>query len=351
MRPLRSPGVRALAVVAFAIGLSVVAWASLGTTDLLGAWYPSSESGYWSDPTTDPLGPGRPPPPAARGATRNAARGNTARGHATRGATGNATRGSATDDAEGARGAAEGARGAAEGARDAAEGARGAAEGARDAAGGAAEDARGAENAARGAAGNTAGGAGGARGATEDPAEDTGAATQAAAEDTTEDAEETQTTDPAQVWRVLGGIALTLLLAVVVLAIRVIRRRRRAAPPESAREAPDRALLTDRRAARQARMLREGSPREAIIATWLDLERLVATAGVPRRPSETSSELVVRVLDDREVPAAALTDLAALFREARFSTHELTEALRERAAGDLDAVHAALGARGRGAEP
>ena len=329
MRPLRSPGVRALAVVAFAIGLGVVAWASLSTTDPLDAWYPSSESGYWSDPTTDPLGPGRPPPPAARGAT-----GNTVRGHATRGATGNAARSDATDDAEGARGAAEGAGGAAEDA------------------GGAAEDARGAENAARGAAGNTAGGAGGARGATEDPAEDTGAVTQAAAEDTTEDAEETQTTDPAQVWWVLGGIALALLLAVVVvLAIRVIRRRRRAAPPESAREAPDRALLTDRRAARQARMLREGSPREAIIATWLDLERLVATAGVPRRPSETSSELVVRVLDDREVPAAALTDLAALFREARFSTHELTEALRERAAGDLDAVHAALGARGRGAEP
>mgnify|MGYP000999760249 CR=1 FL=1 len=331
MRPLRSPGVRALVVVAFAIGLGLVAWASLGTTDLLGAWYPSSESGYWSDPTTDPLGPGRPPPPATRGATRNAARGNTARGNATRGnatrgATGNATRGSATDDAEGARGAAGGA-------------------------GGAAEDARGAENAAPGAAGNTAGGAGGARGATGDTAEDTGAATRAAAEDTTEDAEETQAADPAKVWWVLGGIALTLLLAVVVLAIRANRRRRPAAPPESAREAPDRALLTDRRAARQARMVREGSPREAIIATWLDLERLVAAAGVPRRPSETSSELVVRVLDDREVPAAALTDLAALFREARFSTHEPTEALRERAAGDLDAVHAALGARGRGAEP
>lgn len=334
MRPLRSPGVRALVVVAFAIGLGLVAWASLGTTDLLGAWYPSSESGYWSDPTTDPLGPGRPPPPATRGATRNAARGNTARGatgntargNATRGATGNATRGSATDDAEGARGAAGGA-------------------------GGAAEDARGAENAAPGATGDTAGGAEGARGATGDTAEDTGAATRAAAEDTTEDAEETQTTGLAKVWWVLGGIALTLLLAVVVvLAIRANRRRRRAAPPESAREAPDRALLTDRRAAHQARMLRKGSPREAIIATWLDLERLVAAAGVPRRPSETSSELVVRVLDDREVPAAALTDLAALFREARFSTHELTEALRERAAGDLDAVHAALGARGRGAE-
>ena len=335
MRPLRSPGVRALVVVAFAIGLGLVAWASLGTTDLLDAWYPSSESGYWSDPTTDPLGPGRPPPPAARGATRNAARGNTARGatgntargNATRGATGNATRGSATDDAGGARGAAGGA-------------------------GGAAEDARGAENAAPGATGDTAGGAEGARGATDDTAEDTGAATRAAAEDTTEDAEETQAADLAKVWWVLGGIALTLLLAVVVvLAIRANRRRRRAAPPESARKAPDRALLTDRRAARQARMVREGSPREAIIATWLDLERLVAAAGVPRRPSETSSELVVRVLDDREVPAAALTDLAALFREARFSTHELTEALRERAAGDLDAVHAALGARGRGAEP
>ena len=334
MRPLRSPGVRALVVVAFAIGLGLVAWASLGTTDLLDAWYPSSESGYWSDPTTDPLGPGRPPPPATRGATRNAARGNTARGNATRGATGNATRGSATDDAGGARGAAGGA-------------------------GGAAEDARGAENAAPGATDDTAGGAAGARGAPADTAGDTaagaGAAPPAAAggatAESTQDAEETQTTGLAKVWWVLGGIALTLLLAVVVLAIRANRRRRRAAPPESAREAPDRVLLTDRRAARQARMLRKGSPREAIIATWLDLERLVAAAGVPRRPSETSSELVVRVLDDREVPAAALTDLAALFREARFSTHELTEALRERAAGDLDAVHAALGARGRGTEP
>ena len=314
MRPLRSPGVRALVVVAFAIGLGLVAWASLGTTDLLGAWYPSSESGYWSDPTTDPLGVGRPHPPAVRGATGDAARGNATRGAAGDTARGNATRGAAGDAARG--------------------------------------------NATRGAAGDAADNT--VRGATGDTAENTRAATQAAAEDATEDAtdestqdaEETRTTGLARVWWVLGGIALALLLAVVVvLAIRVIRRRRRAAPPESAREAPDRALLTDRRAARQARMVREGSPREAIIATWLDLERLVAAAGVPRRPSETSSELVVRVLDDREVPAAALTDLAALFREARFSTHEPTEALRERAAGDLDAVHAALGARGRGAEP
>jgi len=308
MRPLRSPGVRALVVVAFAIGLGVVAWASLSTTDLLDAWHPSSESGYWSDPTTDPLGVGRPHPPAVRGATGDAARGN-----ATRGAAGDAARGDATNEAAEDAGAATG---------DAAD--------------------------------NTV------RGATGDTAENTRAATQAAAEDATEDAtdestqdaEETRTTGLARVWWVLGGIALALLLAVVVvLAIRVIRRRRRAAPPESARTAPGRALLTDRRAAHQARMLREGSPREAIIAAWLDLERLVAAAGVPRRPSETSSELVVRVLDDREVPAAALTDLAALFREARFSTHEPTEALRERAAGDLDAVHAALGARGRRAEP
>ena len=337
MRPLRSPGVRALVVVAFAIGLGVVAWASLSTTDLLDAWHPSSESGYWSDPTTDPLGVGRPHPPAVRGATGDAARGN-----ATRGAAGNAARGNATNEAAEDAGAATGdaARG------NATRGAAGnAARG--NATNEAAEDA----GAATGdAAGNTV------RDATGDTAEDTRAATQAAAEDatdeSTQDAEETRTTGLARVWWVLGGIALALLLAVVVvLAIRVIRRRRRAAPPESTRTAPGRALLTDRRAAHQARMLREGSPREAIIAAWLDLERLVAAAGVPRRPSETSSELVVRVLDDREVPAAALTDLAALFREARFSTHEPTEALRERAAGDLDAVHAALGARGRRAEP
>lgn len=156
-------------------------------------------------------------------------------------------------------------------------------------------------------------------------------------------------------WRIAAGAVVlladagVLVLAVALLRalIRLIRRSLRLArgpePDDLGEDGLDLSVLTAERAARQARLLREGSPRNAIVATWLELERLVADAGVACRPVETSSELVVRVLASASAPEAPLEDLAALFREARFSRHEMPEELRERAVRDLERVHDALG--------
>jgi hypothetical protein len=89
-------------------------------------------------------------------------------------------------------------------------------------------------------------------------------------------------------------------------------------------------------------LLRTGAPRNAIVAAWLDLENSVAATGLPRDPAETSTEFTERVIGTWEVDRLRLGDLAALYREARFSVHELEESHRERALLDLRTLHADL---------
>ena len=105
------------------------------------------------------------------------------------------------------------------------------------------------------------------------------------------------------------------------------------------------------------RDLETGEPRNAIVAAWLDLETSAAATGLPRLPAETSTEYTARVIGVWPVDSERLGDLAALYREARFSVHELGEAHRERAIADLrvliadlERVATAAGGRaGRGA--
>jgi hypothetical protein len=92
----------------------------------------------------------------------------------------------------------------------------------------------------------------------------------------------------------------------------------------------------------QRAALTSGSARNGIVECWLRLEAVVADAGVPSRPSDTSSELTERVLADHEVDPLAIGQLSSLYREARFSTHQMGEAERTAAVTALDAVHAGL---------
>ena len=89
--------------------------------------------------------------------------------------------------------------------------------------------------------------------------------------------------------------------------------------------------------------LGQGSPRNAVVAAWVALEQSAAGAGLPRHVAETSTEYVGRVLAVWDVDARSLDDLAALFREARFSTHPLTEPHRERAIAALTTIRSDLG--------
>jgi hypothetical protein len=95
-------------------------------------------------------------------------------------------------------------------------------------------------------------------------------------------------------------------------------------------------------AADQHAALRRGRPRNAIVECWARLEAAVLAAGVERSPADTSSELTERVLAEHAVDRDAIGRLAALYREARFSTHDMDEHDRQAAIEALDEVHAGL---------
>lgn len=147
-------------------------------------------------------------------------------------------------------------------------------------------------------------------------------------------------------------VLLVLLFAryVVRPLTRLARARlhRTAAAPEPAYvaleppQAVARALLGD--AGEQRRLLAgTGTPRNAVVECWHRFETAAAAAGLARRPWETSSEYTMRVLDLVDADQPAVSRLAALYREARFSEHELTEADRDAALAALDRIHRTIG--------
>jgi hypothetical protein len=101
-----------------------------------------------------------------------------------------------------------------------------------------------------------------------------------------------------------------------------------------------REMLAD--AAAQRAVLAEGDSRNAVVACWSRFEEQAGAAGVERHPWETSAEYTLRVLDLVDVDTPAVARLAALFREARFSEHPVTEQHRAEALEALDAIHRAL---------
>lgn len=136
---------------------------------------------------------------------------------------------------------------------------------------------------------------------------------------------------------------LWIVIALVVSWVRRLRRHHRARLQGPLPDVDDAVLAAVGEAAtRQQQLIREGAPANAIVACWVDLERAVATAGVERRPSETSAELTIRLLDALDVDRRALRTLGALYREARFSSHPVGEHQRELAVDALDALHRSL---------
>ena len=105
---------------------------------------------------------------------------------------------------------------------------------------------------------------------------------------------------------------------------------------------PDVAATVVARAGAQRAALLEGAPRNAIVQCWRRLELDVAEAGLRRDPADTSLEFTERVLARYSVDPGAIHELAARYREARFSDHDLVEADREAALAALDRLHRTL---------
>jgi hypothetical protein len=94
----------------------------------------------------------------------------------------------------------------------------------------------------------------------------------------------------------------------------------------------------------QYELLLVGTPRNAIVACWDRFEEQAERVGAARKPWETSSEFTMRLLDAVSADLEAVTGLEHLYREARFSDHEITEANRQAALGSLQTIHASIGA-------
>jgi hypothetical protein len=78
--------------------------------------------------------------------------------------------------------------------------------------------------------------------------------------------------------------------------------------------------------------------RRAIVAAYARMERTLAAAGIPRRPSEGPHEYLPRALLALDASAAAVTRLTDLFEWAKFSQHEPDESMREEAIAALEAI-------------
>ena len=153
----------------------------------------------------------------------------------------------------------------------------------------------------------------------------------------------------------VATVAVVLYLAYRALRwmsrLRLERRDRPERTPDLAFEVLDateqvvEAIVSD--AAEQRAALLEGAPRNAIVACWHRFEIQASSAGLAREPWETSSEYTLRLFDLVSAEPQAVGELAALYREARFSDHELGEEARVRAVAALDSLHGQLSRRMR----
>ncbi len=142
-----------------------------------------------------------------------------------------------------------------------------------------------------------------------------------------------------------------LFVAFAVLAMRALgppvsmwrprRRRRQAQPIDSVLPEPlDAVVQVDVEAAQSA--LIGGDSKDAIIRCWMQVQTDITAIGYEPVASETSAEYVERVIAQASMDPTPVAALAALYREARFSRHELTEAHRSAAADAVTAVAESL---------
>lgn len=133
---------------------------------------------------------------------------------------------------------------------------------------------------------------------------------------------------------VLAAMVLTLLATVRITLVRPRklrpdRTRGLNRPNEPEPEDPEEALQS--MLSEQLSALRAGTPRNAIVAAWVQLEDFAIGHGLPRDPADTPAEFVARALAAYDLDSRAIQRLADLYREARFSTHELSERHRDEA--------------------
>lgn len=144
-------------------------------------------------------------------------------------------------------------------------------------------------------------------------------------------------------WAMRVLIALVVIAVLVVLARAVLdwlAQRRLVIEEEVDVQVLPEELLEQTRESEQ--LLSRGTPANAVVAAWVRLEDAVRGAGLRDDDSRTSTELVTSVIRGLGVRQAPLDQLAALYREARFSRHPVGEEARAGAGEALREIQADL---------
>ncbi len=145
-------------------------------------------------------------------------------------------------------------------------------------------------------------------------------------------------------------VLVVLVLAAVVIAAYVIASRRRRTQATTEGELAEHVADTLEDTLEDLRA--EPDPRRAVIAAWARLEQALGSSGLPRRPAETPEEYVARILDRLDVAPTLVRTMTGLYETAKFSQHEVDEAMKESAISALVAIRDGLreAARRRGDE-
>ncbi|HEV2885684.1 MAG TPA: DUF4129 domain-containing protein [Jatrophihabitans sp.] len=154
-------------------------------------------------------------------------------------------------------------------------------------------------------------------------------------------------------------VASLVLLSVIALVVALVPRlpRWRRSRPRRARARPvelapdDLVREVSRTLASTMSQLAGGQIRDGVILCWHRLEQTAEAAGLRRSPAETSSELAEKLLATLPLSEAPLNRLAALYREARFSSHPIPAAAVDQARADLAQLRAELEAAAAGGLP
>jgi len=134
-------------------------------------------------------------------------------------------------------------------------------------------------------------------------------------------------------WPLAAGIGGFILLAGVWLYV----RRRQTFPPLS----EDQSLEADMLSAIETTIddLRsERDARRAVIAAYAHMERTLAAHGLARQRSEAPLEYLATILRGLRVRESAVWTLTRLFEYAKFSGHDIDNAMKEEAIGALLAI-------------
>lgn len=136
---------------------------------------------------------------------------------------------------------------------------------------------------------------------------------------------------------VVGGV-----LALLLSLRKIVGGRRRIAPIHDEGQEDQLLAAVAEDSSEHLSALRGGAPRDAIIACWTSLESTMRRAGLEPDAAETSTELVQRTLSAYPIEPGPIERLAALYREARFSSHEIPETSRALAVDAIERLHAEL---------